>query len=392
MPTIDTEQSPFHTPQPAATARPPSDGLFHALLGTIAERPAPAEARTPERATDRTRSRKEIQFAHDVAASRDLPASWALVPNRDATSQAVERLRSQGEPGPESAENAKPARSTPERSRAGSRGEGRSESSQPSAPPKSEPVGERASLTQPESAPAMKQGTDPHSAGAPRTPPVVPVGAPGTQIAPASRLPLPGAQVARVDVAGPRATPQPGVTVVRGAAGTSGVSTSRTPVRAPAPPSQPTAKPEPLPQVVRGLALALRQGGGSVTMKMHPENLGTVTVRLRVDGGEVRARLETTEESARRLLMDSTDELRAALEARGLRVERIEVGGAEDRPADQRQAGADRPHDRPNDDAGGGRRHDDPEPEGVETPIVLATSGPVLTLDHAGRVRLEAIA
>jgi flagellar hook-length control protein FliK len=392
MPTINTEQSPFHTPQPAAPGPAPADGLFQMLLGTLAERPASAQAPASERATDRTRSRKELQFAHDVAASRDLPASWSLVPSRDATSQAVERLRARGEPAHDAGEVTTPERRTPERARAGSRGEGRTESFQPPVPPKGEVGGERVASTLPESAPAMKQGAEATTSGAARTPPVVPVGAPGPQASPASRLPATGAQVARVDVAGPRATPQPGATVVRGAAGTQGVSTSRTPMRTPAPPPQPPAKPEPLPQVVRGLALALRQGGGTVSMKMHPENLGTVTVRLRVDGGEVRARLETSEESARRLLLDSTDELRAALEARGLRVERIEIGGAEDRPADQRQPGADRPHDRPNDDAGGARRHENPEPEGVETPIVLATSGPVLTLDHAGRVRLEAIA
>lgn len=78
-------------------------------------------------------------------------------------------------------------------------------------------------------------------------------------------------------------------------------------------------------QVVRGLALALRQGTGRVTLRLHPEHLGQVVVRVTVDRGQVTASLKASDPAARQLLSSSTDDLRAALEARGLSVERIDI-------------------------------------------------------------------
>lgn len=78
-------------------------------------------------------------------------------------------------------------------------------------------------------------------------------------------------------------------------------------------------------QVVRGLALALRQGTGRVTLRLNPEHLGQVVVRVTVDRGQVTASLKASDPAARQLLSSSTDDLRAALEARGLSVERIDI-------------------------------------------------------------------
>lgn len=79
------------------------------------------------------------------------------------------------------------------------------------------------------------------------------------------------------------------------------------------------------PQIVRGLALALRQGVGKVTLRLHPENLGQVVVRVKVEHGQVTATLSASDPVARRLLASSVDDLRAALEARGMSVERVEI-------------------------------------------------------------------
>lgn len=87
----------------------------------------------------------------------------------------------------------------------------------------------------------------------------------------------------------------------------------------------PTPREVVTPQVVRGLALALQQGGGRVTLRLNPEHLGQVVVHVKVDNGTVNAGIETTDKAAHRLLQDSTESLRAALEARGLSVERIDV-------------------------------------------------------------------
>ncbi len=99
-------------------------------------------------------------------------------------------------------------------------------------------------------------------------------------------------------------------------------------------------KPQPLPgqhsshqlehepaasQIGRGLAALLRQKGGSVTIKMRPESLGEVTVRMTLDSGRVDARFETVTPLARRLLNDTLTTLRSALEAQGLTVERLSV-------------------------------------------------------------------
>lgn len=80
-------------------------------------------------------------------------------------------------------------------------------------------------------------------------------------------------------------------------------------------------------QVTRGLAAALRQGGGRATLRLTPDHLGQVTIELRVQGTDVAAKIDAATDPARRLLEASTDELRAALEARGLRVERIDIEG-----------------------------------------------------------------
>lgn|GEM_PF-2863534 len=78
-------------------------------------------------------------------------------------------------------------------------------------------------------------------------------------------------------------------------------------------------------QAVRGLAAVLRQKGGNVTMRLAPETLGDLKVTMKLDGAQVWASIEATTESARQLLEGQRDSLREALEAHGLKVERLEV-------------------------------------------------------------------
>lgn len=115
---------------------------------------------------------------------------------------------------------------------------------------------------------------------------------------------------------------------------------------------------EVVPQVARGLAAAMRQRDGTVTMRLAPGNLGPLKATVTVLGGSVVARLEPTTESARKLLDDSKDTLRTALEARGLHVDRIEVSGdsvkaePRDSGSEVSQRGGDQPGERQTD-----RRH-----------------------------------
>ncbi|MFZ2873527.1 MAG: flagellar hook-length control protein FliK [Phycisphaerales bacterium] len=78
-------------------------------------------------------------------------------------------------------------------------------------------------------------------------------------------------------------------------------------------------------QVARAMLAAVRHGQGDISLKLLPEALGRVTVRLSLADESVIACFVPETDSARRLLEVSRDELRAALEARGLRVERIEI-------------------------------------------------------------------
>ena len=87
-------------------------------------------------------------------------------------------------------------------------------------------------------------------------------------------------------------------------------------------------------QVERGVAQAAYQaaaagvdGGGSVTLRLQPANLGFLRVTLRLDGGSrggvggVRARFESSSSRTRDLLGGSIDSLRPPSRERGMKVD-----------------------------------------------------------------------
>jgi flagellar hook-length control protein FliK len=78
-------------------------------------------------------------------------------------------------------------------------------------------------------------------------------------------------------------------------------------------------------QAARGLAAALRQGGGSVTLRLQPDALGELKVKLDLTGTKVAASFEVGSDQARKLLDTTLTTLRSALEARGLQVDRLEI-------------------------------------------------------------------
>ncbi len=91
----------------------------------------------------------------------------------------------------------------------------------------------------------------------------------------------------------------------------------------------PVPKPE-IRELAGALAAAIRRGQGSVLLRLSAEKLGVLRVALQVRPGEgdvksVIARIESASDTARQLLEESVPTLKAALEARGLRVERVEV-------------------------------------------------------------------
>lgn len=78
-------------------------------------------------------------------------------------------------------------------------------------------------------------------------------------------------------------------------------------------------------QMTRGITSTLRHGGGAVTLHLRPAALGAMRIRVEVREGTVSARFETSTPEARRLLGEHLPMLKAALEARGLSVERLAV-------------------------------------------------------------------
>jgi flagellar hook-length control protein FliK len=80
-------------------------------------------------------------------------------------------------------------------------------------------------------------------------------------------------------------------------------------------------------QVSRGLAQVLKGGGGEITLRLRPEQLGEVRAQVRMEHGVVSVRIEAASEEARSLLERDSSSLRSALEARGLTVEHVRVEG-----------------------------------------------------------------
>lgn len=85
-------------------------------------------------------------------------------------------------------------------------------------------------------------------------------------------------------------------------------------------------------QLGRGLAAALKKGEGELTLRLRPESLGQVRVRidLREDsaegaGRQIAARFEVERPIARKVLEQALPELRHALQLRGFQVGSLEV-------------------------------------------------------------------
>lgn len=77
----------------------------------------------------------------------------------------------------------------------------------------------------------------------------------------------------------------------------------------------------------RALGVLASQRGGTITMRLDPPSLGELAVRMTVVDGSVRADLKAGTDAARVLLEQSIEMLRTSLESRGLKVDRLHVGG-----------------------------------------------------------------
>lgn len=111
-------------------------------------------------------------------------------------------------------------------------------------------------------------------------------------------------------------------------------------------------------RVARGLRTAVNQGGGTVTLRLNPPELGLVRIQMEVQDGVVSAKFTTEHESVRHLLNQQMGQLREALQRQGLSIDRLDVqtqatpstngsgqasnqqqGGADQSPGDGRSRG-----------------------------------------------------
>jgi hypothetical protein len=117
-------------------------------------------------------------------------------------------------------------------------------------------------------------------------------------------------------------------------------------------------------RVVGAARMSVSQGGIEVRLRLHPESLGEVDVRIRWEGGVLSARLEAATPAAREALEAGVGGLRTALREQGIPVEQVQIGlrlGLGDRLPGQ---------------AGGGWAREAAESELRATPAEIVSSAP----------------
>ena len=81
-----------------------------------------------------------------------------------------------------------------------------------------------------------------------------------------------------------------------------------------------------LPQVVRGLATIVRDGMSEMRLKLQPEDLGDIEVRVRTSEGVVRGEMMVQNPEVKQLLDHHLDRLREALHQQGLDLRNFDIG------------------------------------------------------------------
>jgi flagellar hook-length control protein FliK len=77
--------------------------------------------------------------------------------------------------------------------------------------------------------------------------------------------------------------------------------------------------------VSRGMNAVLRQGGGSLTMKLSPASLGEIRIEMTMQSGKVTVQFDVGSLAAYEAVKGQIGELRQSLEQRGMTVERVEA-------------------------------------------------------------------
>lgn len=80
-----------------------------------------------------------------------------------------------------------------------------------------------------------------------------------------------------------------------------------------------------MPQVIRGLATLIRNGGAEMRLQLKPVDLGEIELRVRTAEGVVRGEMMVQHPEVKQLLDDQIDRLRTALASQGLELDGFDV-------------------------------------------------------------------
>lgn len=79
------------------------------------------------------------------------------------------------------------------------------------------------------------------------------------------------------------------------------------------------------PKIISGITGRLLPNGGAMQIRLDPPELGALQIRVEMRDGVMTASFETSNDQATRLLSHSLGDLRNALEAQGVSVQKLQV-------------------------------------------------------------------
>lgn len=123
-------------------------------------------------------------------------------------------------------------------------------------------------------------------------------------------------------------------------------------------------------QVVQALRLQWARGVGEAHIRLQPDQFGQLSVSLRVEAGQVVARLEADVPAVREWLQANQGSLRVALADHHLELDRLEVSEPVADPDARRENRDDRPRQHASDHARS-RRQSSPDSTGARFEVVV---------------------
>lgn len=78
-------------------------------------------------------------------------------------------------------------------------------------------------------------------------------------------------------------------------------------------------------EVMKQAQVLVKQGGGEMTVKMSPDGIGEMQLKVMLDGGKVNIEMQTADRSIKKMIEDSLSELKSGLAAHRLNVEHVRI-------------------------------------------------------------------